>query len=89
MITKFKIYENINQGEPEVGDWVIIDPKTYDVENRLDKIGEIYKYEISTNMFYVDFIVPGFFCFFKEDFEYWSKNKKDLEEILVAKKYNL
>ena len=50
MITKFKIYEELNAGEPEVGDWVIVNkknyptafnPKKYDFVN--SSIGYIWK----------------------------------------------
>ena len=41
MITKFKLFESVNDGEPKIGDYVIINLKTKKYNNILI-IGEIY-----------------------------------------------
>lgn len=94
MITDFKLYE-MNDGKPEVGDYVICSG-TYTAnkkfgeyvshsigifKNRINKTIRI-DYEYNQNfgeMYLCDF----------DDILYWSKDKKELEEILIAKKFNI
>ncbi len=106
MITKFKIFENINEGKPEIDDYVLLDYRKYrnDMTNFLSSnIGKIifiddnfcilefydvpdsinYRFEYNKiNNTYKKTIKPN-------KISYWSKNREDLEEILIAKKYNL
>ena len=65
MITKFKIYEEINKGWPEIGDYVIsnleitVDPEMKKLNNL---IGQIYntadKLEKTDYNFYVKYTIP-------------------------------
>ena len=107
MITKFKLYEAINQGEPEEGDYVICK----EVENYSIGPPSIKDFVENNIGQFVDFTVGLIYAYIvkyenvpdeiEENFEkncrrfniieikYWSKNRKDLEELLAIKKYNL
>ena len=117
MITQFKIFESINNGEPEVGDYVICQ-STFDFFTDVNTytrttIGELVKIDSQRNMYEegddIEIVymvrydnVPENFMFLvfkeyggdsllmhKQDILYWSKNKKELEKIIDAEKYNL
>ena len=105
MITKFKLYEAINQGEPEIGDYVLCEfPSNgfYDTELR--------KYINITNIGHIVYIAESSLCLVQFDYlpkkystiglpgqryissiyiKYWAKSKEELEEFLTTKKYNL
>ena len=101
MITKFKIYENINQ--PQIGDYVICKDDYYDKLNEyLSKnIGEIIGKNKITNIYFVKFdempqIINKFYFnsdnergFIQKDIIYWNKDKSELEVTLNSKKYNI
>jgi len=97
MITKFKIFENINESEPEVGDYVIVDITvapyknlSNELLNRIDKINQnICKItEIKTKPG-TCYILNNYWYSSRSDIKCWSKNKEELEPILLAKKYNI
>ena len=105
MITKFKLFEELNAGEPEVGDWIIVNNKDYSTYDFINSsIGYIWKkYEFSALVKYVDIPIDQQKNFMFTDgskignsimlsigdIVYWSKNKEELEHIIQAKKYNL
>jgi hypothetical protein len=93
MITKFKLFENMNEGEPEVGYYVILNISTYvfmpdefdniqKLKNDICKITDIKK----SKKIYV---INDCWLASIDDIKYWSKNKEDLEPILNGKKYNI
>ena len=92
MIKNFKIFESVNIGEPEIGDYVIVKPGLY-----LNLIGKILGYK--PEYFYkgrregeydVDFGgVQKVKKFLPKEIDCWSKNKEDLELIIQSNKYNL
>ena len=108
-----KKYEELNQGEPEIGDYVILKPNTLIelTDNFIrNNIGQIKSNrERSYANYVIKYInVPediiGGFLFYeiennkkgdvvylsdRSDIQYYSKNKKELELILAANKYNL
>jgi len=50
MITKFKIYESINDGEPDIGDYVIIETNDEEYKHYSNKyIGKIIEIERNKN----------------------------------------
>lgn len=91
MITKFKLFENINEGEVQVGDYILHksrrDEGLYDILTTT--IGQVLsingyrearvRFDSPINIMFIDL----------DRIEYWSKNREDLEAILAAKKYNL
>lgn len=100
MITKFKIYESINIGEPMAGDYVICKPKNRGTAFQKyvdDNIGRIMKefkddtYFNGKNIknFLVKFTNPTTYVFNRDQILYWSKNKEDMKDIQQANKYNL
>jgi len=99
MITKFKIFENINEN-PKVGDYVILKPEqcNYLDNGQNDKlidiiktnIGQITKIHGSGEIFKIEFenvATPFNVRILK--IKYWSNNKEELELKLQANKYNL
>lgn len=88
MIIKFKLFETINQGEPEKGNYVIID--TYKDNNTIC-IGRIFHYD--GTYFYVKYTLPDGHTFndifLRDKIIKWAKNKKELIPFLQANKYNL
>jgi len=90
MITKFKIFETVNT-RPTVGDYVILDSSIYigDISKRTDigKIGQIT--EETKLRFIVNFGHRIIATYQLDEFKYWSSDKKELELILQANKYNL
>lgn len=76
MITKFKIFEDVSQEKPEVGDYVILKNEWR------DKIYKILEYRPDEKYFSYIIDMKGsngnFCCASVEDFEFWSKNKEDL-----------
>ena len=129
MIKNFKIFENINIVEPNVGDFIICQikkeslyrPQIIDEVNYLlsDTIGILYKiYNYETDLakdwkycikFPKNKISDDYLSFFyvheddekmrgytektvvvrREEIIYWSKNKRDFDHIIDAKKFNL
>ena len=101
MITKFKLYEEINQNEPEEGDYVICSEYEKDIKDFIEnnvgqyvhyEVGARYPYDIEYNI--PDNIIKIYFennCrrFSFDEIKYWSKDKDELESFLAAKKYNL
>jgi len=100
-----KVYDNLDNNEPEEGDYVICKEHSLNkyfvlfLENNIGKIIKIndYRYFITYDNIPEecnDYFML-YFCnfktrdFFKSEIKYWSKNKKDLEIILQANKYNL
>jgi hypothetical protein len=97
-----KYFESVNDGEPKVGDYVIVDRKTeldvYDFTS--NNIG-YYEQSVNSNRmtYHIRFNnVPEelekkftYNCrnYSREDIKYWSKNKKELEIILSTIKYNI
>jgi len=110
MITKFKIFENVNENEPEVGDYVIASSNDFLIDlneftkNRIGRLYNIFKPlyvdDLSYTVIY-DNIPKELDCYTfkvydeeaisldKEDIKYWSKDKEDLEKILMTNKFNL
>ena len=94
MITKFKIFESINE-LPIVGDYVIVDSKAAFGSEKLIKfyennIGQIID-KNSNNWYdvkYDDKQLPLQIIEIS-GLKYWSHNKKELEDILINKKYNI
>ena len=84
MITKFKLYESMNIGEPKVGDWVICDEgynwqvlgKTLFLDNPLlkfirENIGYFYEYDYDN-----DALHPYHICYYNvPDYLYDDFNK--------------
>ena len=110
MITKFKIYEEINLNEPEVGDYIIAESNDFltDIneftKNRIGILYNIFKPLYADDLSYtiiydnipkeLDFYVFKVYddeaiSMNREDIKYWSKNKEDLEKILIANKFNI
>jgi len=104
MITQFKMFESINMGKPEVGDYVIYQDSTKvkEIQDFVNsEIGIItHKFKSVVNrdydVKYDNIPISISFCFPKnnremklDEIEYWSKDKTELEAILASKKYNL
>ena len=101
MITKFKLYEAVNQGEPEIGDYAIFSP---DIPPYNAEFGEYINNYIGKIIKMDDWLLdveyenmPEKFNVHKNNIrqiptdyiKYWSSNKEDIEEILATNKYNL
>ena len=99
-----KKFEEINQGSPQEGDYVICisNNKTYDrfFRNRIGKIIKInidlkYSYYDITfdnipNMLYTRIINGDRVIGLKIDsIKYFSKDKEELEQILITNKFNI
>ena len=107
MITKFKIYEEINLNEPEIGDYVIAKFSRADDDHPLNlfvtkNIGLItdktyYQQRIQYTVKFDDIPKELYFYstnhstlrFYRQDLLQCSKNKEDLEKILIANKFNI
>ena len=99
-----KTFEEINIGEIEIGDYVSVklDEIWSDIINYLNgKIGIVKKINSGDPKYLVEFEedFPNYFSnitdhdreitFYEREIEYFSKNKKELESILIANKYNI
>lgn len=95
-----KLYDH-NINKPEKGDYVICDATNFDslksiIDSNIGVISDINNnrqrngYNIDVD--YIN-VLEQRGCFtvnmMLNEILYWSKDKKELEEILVAKKYNL
>jgi hypothetical protein len=115
MITKFKIFESINEGIPKIGDYVIINNHEDDFYSDKalnflnNSIGYIFKnagkysflvkyfdipeYDIKVYFQYSDYLdglkVGNAILVNIKNIEYWSRDIKEIEDILKGKKYNL
>jgi hypothetical protein len=73
--------------EPEIGDYVVVNLKNSTIGNLLsNSIGQIIKQNAKLyRVMYgtTDWVIN------RNEIEYFSKDKEDLEYILAAKKYNL
>lgn len=102
MITKFKIFESVNEDEPKIGDWVLCTSKDIsdDTKTFLETtIGQLVK--ITKDKKYTYYEVEYRNKKYKNTFTlshimkilYWSENRKELEkklEILITtNKYNI
>lgn len=98
MITNFKIFETIiNQGNPEVGDYVImyfqntigqvidVVPKIYYSDNNIDKA----EYNIKWNVADGKDMKPVITTFKKVNLKYWAKTKEELEKFLREERFDL
>ena len=92
MITKFKLYEGINEGLPEIGDYAIT---IYDDQFK-NQIGKIKKFiNVGKNdsiiIYRIEFTKPikAHFDYILNEIEFFSKDIKDLEAIIASRKYNL
>jgi hypothetical protein len=97
MITKFKIFESVNEDEPKIGDWVLCysedisdDTKTF-LETTIGQLVKITKdkkythYEVEyRNKKYTDesFNKNTFTLSHIMKILYWSENRKELEKKL-------
>lgn len=90
MITKFKLF--VNEGEPELGDFVIIN-SDHEIfyKDKIGTIEDIDNDDINDPIYYIYY--PNSTNIWRPctilNIEYWSKNKEVLEVILQSKKYNL
>lgn len=96
MITKFNLYESINNGKPKKGDYVIVDFRG----DIITKIGQItyikynsylpYLIEYDDDFNYYDYgLYDKYISINLDEIKYWSKDKKELETLIQANKYNL
>ena len=85
MITKFKIFESINKGKPEIGDYIV---SIYD-DNFKNQIGKIIA--ILSTRYKIQYTIPYEQIYELRAYEikYFSKNIEELEAIIDSKKYNL
>ena len=88
MITKFKIYEDINTrneiDKPEVGDYVITDHHWYNKGHI-----PIFKvYSIDNDLIFI-YLNNKYEVYHYRKILYWSKNIEDLKVLVDSKKYNL
>jgi hypothetical protein len=94
-IKNFKLFENIDEGEPKKGDWVIIDTSHLNIypdhnENEYkDKIGKIIRIRKHYDEIDIDFDGRKLHGFSLSKISHWSENREDLETLLDANKYNL
>ena len=103
MITKFKLFGSINEGEPKVGDYVICEESVSGevvkefISNNIGIFSksihdETFKYSIEYENI-PDNIYGAFTnkCrrMSRQEIKYWSKDKEELEILLVTNKYNL
>jgi hypothetical protein len=95
-----KNFESINENEPKEGDFVItntgleLDQYVGKINKKLYDSGKCRYYVYYLNLpksisYMVKFGDKYFTIFHREDIEYWSENEEELEDVLVAKKYNL
>jgi len=103
MITNFKLFETINVGKPEIGDFVICNEDdstsevTYFTSNNIGKYIK-YNYDIEYHyaIYYEDtpkdlgvYFSNGERNMTLDEIKYWSKNKEELEYIIKTNKFNL
>ena len=99
MITKFKIFENINEGEIGIGDYVILGYTpgsgiSQQYANNIGKITNIASMGLKhieyshISIIYENNLEP-LILIHKSWIKYWSKDKEELEAFLATKKYNL
>jgi hypothetical protein len=94
MITKFKIYESLNDGEPEKGDYVIVNvnDKNYskhivdEVNSNIFRLIDII-YQENHITYVIDYLERWLIS--RKEIIYWTKDKKDLELTLKANKFNI
>lgn len=112
MIIKFKIYEqssysstkifeNINEGDVEIDDFILINSKITNLSyhNNIGKVTHIdYNSPFPVRVIFENELFSG-----RDDktrygyydnvkfsvIEYWSKNREDLEAIVKSRKYNI
>lgn len=104
MITKFKIFESLN--EPEIGDYMIFTNLDFSeneevvpyLESHIGKLIGIKKNEpkylvlfedLPDDIFYDVTDIKNTINFYSYEILAWSKDKGELETKLVAKKFNL
>jgi hypothetical protein len=97
MITKFKIFESVNE-LPELGDYVIVDSKVgFGSEDLINfyknNIGKIIK-KNANNWYDVKYenklkLESGLHIVEISGLKYWSHNREELELILKKEKYNI
>jgi len=90
-----KTYEQSINQEPQEGNYVIVGKKSKDVDwnkfpykKLLKEIGVITNYNEESDVYTVKFPSREWY-FYKEHFEFFSSDKKDIEVYLSTKKYNL
>lgn len=94
MITKFKIFENINKGEIKAGDFIVLTDSTYNAYNhKTDKIGKVFRARKYYDEIDAEFEKPiGIMHGLSySQIKYWSNNKEELENLpeIITTKYNL
>jgi hypothetical protein len=95
MITKFNLYESINN-KPRKGDYVIVTfvkkiiPTIGKIEYVNNKYSFPYLVEFDDNFNYYEYgLDENNIVVELDEIVYWSKNKEDLEPIIQGNKYNL
>jgi len=104
MITKFKIYESLNEYSPKIGDHVLIESRSDYFKKYENKIGKIVDVDISKDkvdhkkmLYYVNFYISETHNYIGNrrepiygfEIKYWSDDIKELNKIIDLKKYNL
>jgi hypothetical protein len=97
-----KNFESVNDGEPKVGDYVIVDRKTeldvyYFTSNTIGYYEQIIYSNKMTYHIRFDNVpeeIENKFTYdcrnySREDIKYWSRNKEEIEIILSTIKYNI
>ena len=86
------MFESLNINNPEIGDYVIIDSEheIFD-KNKVGSIEAIDNDDINNPIYYIYY--PNSKNVYRPcnipSIEYWSKDKEELEQILMNKKFNL
>jgi hypothetical protein len=102
MITKFKIYESLNNNKPKIGNYVLIKSHSDMFKKYEDKIGKIVDLESDKQnykdiMYYINFYIDEINDhigkrrepIYGYEIKYWSDDKEDIKRLLDIKKYNL
>ena len=78
-----KLFEELNIEEPKVGDYIIIS----ELQDRIGQITNDFTHSLQTS--YETKFGNSIWRINRTDIKYWSKNKEELESILVENKYNI
>jgi len=103
MIADFKLFKSINEGEPEIGDWVLCGEESSDDEISIFVLNNVGQYIKNDNNSYYPYVIyyynvpKNLYDFFRNnernmklsEIQYCSKNKEYLEQIIKTRKFNL
>jgi hypothetical protein len=89
MITNFKNFGKLDEGELEEGDYVLMKSLSGALKNKIGQVLRIRRHYDEIDVEYEEPRIKKMFGLNLNDVEHWSSDKEKLEMLINSEKYNI